>query len=309
MPDHREPLRARFNRLLQPQAPPACDLSPRVVATTDKGDYIRTKIVVTSHATDAAWPNGEMPMYVLVPKDAELPARAIVCVHQHAGQAALGKSEAAGRIGAAHANYAERYTRAGFVTVAPDMRCFEERREYWDIDQIATLRQLLHGRTMAGMFAYDVSRCVDYLVSRSDVVDAERIGVTGHSMGAMVSLVTAVVEPRIKAVVASCGVSTLAGRFARGETVPAPYLIPGLATLGDLPDVYALIAPRPLMLFAGRKDTTFKFADFEAAYPRLEEAWRDAGAPEKLSSVVEDVGHTTTDGMYAAGVEWFGRWL
>ncbi len=233
-----------------------------------------------------------------------------VCIHQHAGQFGLGKSEAAGRIGARHGQYALRYCRAGFVTFAADQRAFEERRRVrdWSGDRMAVEELLLAGRTMAGAFAYEAGRAIDYLQMRDDV-DADRIGITGHSMGAMATLVTLPVERRVKAAVVSCGVNTLSGRIERGETMPGAWLIPGLLEHCDLPDVFAAAAPTALLLCAGRRDNTFKFADFEASVPVVRAAYERAGCPEKFETHVEDVPHVYTDAMYEHGAAWFRRWL
>lgn len=52
---------------------------------------------------------------------------------------------------------------------------------------------------------WDVTHVVDYLVGRPDV-DAARIGLTGISLGGMITWLTAAVEPRIAAAAALIGV-------------------------------------------------------------------------------------------------------
>ena len=284
--------------------PEKCDLNPRLVERVQKDGYVREKVIYTVEEGE------DVPAYLLIPDGVEKPAPAILCIHQHAAMFGIGKSEAAGRIGYPHGQYALRYCRAGFITLAADQRAFEERKRPrdWSGDRMAVEELILAGRTMAGAFAYEAGRAIDYLQTRPEV-DAERIGITGHSMGAMAALVTLPVERRIKAAVVSCGVNTYRGRIERGETMPGAWLIPGIMRRYELTDIYAAAAPTPLLLCAGRRDGTFKYADFEEAVPVVRAAYERAGCPERFQVHVEDVGHVYTEEMYRKGTEWFRRWL
>ncbi|MBN1809851.1 MAG: dienelactone hydrolase family protein [Planctomycetes bacterium] len=292
-----------YRRLLGPVAE-KCDLNPRVLEVTRKDGYVREKLLFTSE------PGVDIPAYMLIPDGIEFPAPAVLCIHQHAGQFAIGKSEAAGRIGAPYAQYALKYCRAGFITFAADQRAFEERRGIrdWTGDTMAIHELILAGRTMAGLFAYEAGRAIDYLQTRSEV-DSGRIGVTGHSMGAMASLVTLPVERRIRAAVISCGINTYRGRIERGETMPGAWFIPGMMPRYELTDIYAAAAPTPVLLCAGTADGTFKYADFQETLPAVKAAYEKAGCPENLAVHVEDTRHMYTDAMYEKGIAWFRKYL
>src|SRR5690606_29056413 len=62
---------------------------------------------------------------------------------------------------------------------------------------------------------YDNMRAIDYLQSLPGV-DGERIGAIGHSLGGHNAIFTAVFEPRIKAVVSSCGFTSF-GKYYGGD--------------------------------------------------------------------------------------------
>ena len=284
--------------------PEKCDLNPRVIEQIQKDGYVREKVVIAVEEGE------DVPAYLLIPDEVKKPSPAVVCIHQHAGMFGIGKSEAAGRIGYPHGQYALRYCKAGFVTFAADQRAFEERKTIkdWSGDRMAVEELILKGRTMAGAFAFEAGRAIDYLQTREEV-DGDKIGITGHSMGAMASLVTLPVERRIKAAVISCGVSTYEGKISRGETMPGAFLIPGIMQKYDLPDVFAAARPTPLLLCAGKKDGTFKFQDFEKAEPVIRKAYEKSGFPERFETLVEDVAHKYTDTMYEKGAAWFRRWL
>jgi hypothetical protein len=45
------------------------------------------------------------------------------------------------------------------------------------------------------------------------------------------------------------------------------------------------------------------------AIAAAEQAYKDAGALDKLRVIVEDVGHTVTAKQRTAALEWFEKWL
>jgi dienelactone hydrolase len=92
------------------------------------------------------------------------------------------------------------------------------------------------------MAAHDVSRCVDYLWARGDV-DRRRVIVVGVGDQGIVALLAAGLDERITAVAADCGDTTYRDG---GEGLP---IIPNLLRLADTPQIAALVAPRPTLLF------------------------------------------------------------
>src|SRR5205085_2928862 len=78
--------RGKLLELLQ-YAPPAGDPRPVVVEQVDHGDYIREKVYFNTT------PDLRVPAFVLVPKNAKLPAPAIVALHDHGGFYLWGKEK------------------------------------------------------------------------------------------------------------------------------------------------------------------------------------------------------------------------
>src|SRR3989442_8060172 len=60
-------------------SPTKCDPRAEVVERTDAGDYVREKVYFNTT------PDIRVPAFVLVPKNAKLPAPAIVALHDHGG--------------------------------------------------------------------------------------------------------------------------------------------------------------------------------------------------------------------------------
>src|SRR5439155_1699890 len=98
--------------------------------------------------------------------------------------------------GKANRAYGLELAQRGYVVIAPDYVSFGDAK-----DHDFAKDDYVSG-TMKGIV--DHMRCVDYLQSRDDV-DGQWIGVIGHSLGGHNSLFVAAFDPRIKAIVSSCG--------------------------------------------------------------------------------------------------------
>ena len=117
--------------------------------------------------------------------------------------------------------------------------------------------------------AVDVRRGIDYLATRPDI-NSKRIGLAGVSLGAIIGTVAAGVEPRIKAAVLISGggdwgliLKTLSSRSAVvGGRDTSAFKKVDFAALNALlapedPLTFAPhIAPRPILMLGGRRDTT-----------------------------------------------------
>jgi hypothetical protein len=123
----------------------------------------------------------------------------------------------------------------------------------------------------------DVRSVFAYLGTRQDL-DSQRIGVWGDSfvpanpphlsldelpqwqvgpdierqaepLGGLLALLSALYEDRVRAVAVRNGlVSYLSILDDRFTYVPQDIIVPGILQIGDLPDVAAVLAPRPLLL-------------------------------------------------------------
>lgn len=244
----REQLRPRLVELMGLPAH-RCDLQVRELDTIDCEGYWRTKLAyeVEEGLTASAW--------VCVPHDNESPLPAVVCAHPRGA----GKDALVGLAGDPHVDhhpaYAHELATRGYVTLAPDARCFGERL---DSERGLAAAGALIGRPLMGMQAWDLSRAVDYLCRRPDV-RSDRVGISGMGMGAVHAVFAAAVDERIACTGVCAGLSTyrelLVARdcFAAGE--PPPDLPPGLLRYADLDDVACLIAPRPLMMVQSTADS------------------------------------------------------
>jgi dienelactone hydrolase len=231
------------------------------------GKSTRFKVAFATLPSLAAYAS-EIRAWLFVPagRSGRLPA--IITLHQTVPQ---GKDEPAGvKPTLPWLTFATYYAERGYVTLAPDMIGFGERTaggyartgcEWADARPILDAHPPL---TLLGLMLFDVSRCVDYLVSRPEV-DAGRIGVIGHSLGGILVNGVLPLEPRLKAGVASCGY----GLFRTDRLFPERWAafnsayLPRLVLYRDHPNelpidfhhILALSAPRPHLIATAMGDT------------------------------------------------------
>ncbi|MGQ9731527.1 MAG: alpha/beta hydrolase family protein [Candidatus Zipacnadales bacterium] len=311
----RKAFERRLRELLGP-FPALVPLEPEVVETVDCGDHRREKVFFNSekYATVAA--------YVLVPKDLRSGERrpGILAAHGHG----RGKADICGvcdtdneraHITSLNYDYAHQFARRGYVVVAPDWRGFGERRspDEWvrpnrDPCNVNYMAMGYLGYHLLALQIWDGMRTVDYLQSRPEV-DPDRLGVGGLSFGGTMTTYLAALDPRLKVACISGYLSTIKGDAitmrGKGNFCGAQYM-PGLLTLGDIPDVAGLIAPKPLCVEMGEQDQCFVIDDAKAAYAHLERIYAAAGAADHLIADIHPGGHVWSG---AKSFAWFEHWL
>jgi dienelactone hydrolase len=231
------------------------------------GEGTRRKVSFDTLPSDAAHASA-VRAWLFVPARPWGRQPAIIALHQTIPQ---GKDEPAGiKATLPWLAFASYYAERGYVTLAPDMIGYGERTaggtartgcEWTDARPILDRHPDM---TLLGLMLFDVSRCVDYLATRPEV-DADRIGVVGHSLGGILVNGVLPLEPRLKVGVASCGY----GLFRSDQEFPSRWAaansayLPRLALYRDdrnaLPldfhHILALSAPRPHLIQTAMGDT------------------------------------------------------
>lgn len=185
---------------------------------------------------------------------------------------------------------------------------------------------------------YDLWRTVDYLQSRPDV-EKERIGMLGFSMGGIETWLAAATDTRIRVVVPAISVQSLKWSLenerwqGRANTIGAAHkaaahdlgepevnakvcralwnkVIPGILDDFDCPQMLTAIAPRPLLILNGENDPNCPLGGAKLAFAAAQEAYKQAGAEEKLHiDVAPGGGHAVTPAQHEKAMEWLTRWL
>jgi predicted esterase len=184
---------------------------------------------------------------------------------------------------------------------------------------------------------WDLWRLVDYLETRSDI-DAKNIGMIGFSMGGIQTYLAASVDERIKCSVPAIAVQSFRWSLendqwqGRANTIKQAHeqarkdlgekeinqkvcralwnkIVPGILEDYDCPSMLRLHAPRPMLILSGTMDKNCPYGGAKLAIAAAEQAYKDAGASDKLKVMVEEVGHTVTAKQRAAALDWFEKWL
>lgn len=245
---------------------PGAPLSPQIIETVDKGDYVREKVILRTS------PYSLMPVYILKPKQDQIPFPVVLALHGHG----YGVKDIVGLWqdgeerdipDGYHKDFAVALCRRGFIVAAPEISCFGERQTDFshlktDLGQgvpttcTHTAMLAFHmGGSVAGLRVHDARRLVDYLETRDDV-DVSRLGAMGISGGGMHTFFSAAIDNRIKACVISGYFSTFKDSILAMSHCACNF-IPGLARFGEMYDLVGLIAPRPILVEAGNYDTIF----------------------------------------------------
>jgi dienelactone hydrolase len=232
------------------EMPQKSELNLKVFEEVDCGAFIRQKIGYSSEAGET------ISAFLCVPKNINVPLPAIYCFHQHAANWSLGKSEVVGLVGSSDQVYAKELAERGYVTLAPDAICFEERADAADsvwchAHQLHT--RLMRGQTLLGKVLFDISAGIDLLQNLAGV-DATRIGFIGHSYGGRTALFAPAFDRRIKVSVSNCGSTTFKTMLAQDTGIQVDFVVPGFLEWGDIEDVVRLAEPCHLLILGTDDD-------------------------------------------------------
>ncbi len=253
--------------------------------------FTRHKIYVQSEE------NYWVPAYYFVPKKIEGKVPAIVCLHGHSGVLPYigeGNPQEKGKSREYELDFSVFFARNGYVTIVPVQRGWNETRKDVDPRETGcyrmTMDSFLLGMTPVGLRCHDASVLIDFL-STQVFVDTSRIGVAGLSGGGMVGLFWAAIEDRIKA-------AMIAGYYCSfKKSIYSIFhcicnCVPGIMRYGEMSDIAALIAPRPLLIISGIKDSIFPIKATRKAYKQLEQVYKLLGAGKNLEKDFFDGPHS-----------------
>ena len=290
-------------------------LNPRVTDEVEFRDYTRQRVEIQTE------PGLIMPMFVLIPKRADPPYRAIIAPHGHGsgGKFAVAGCREMPRIAAAirkyNYAYGQRFAKAGFLTLCPDARGFGERQEEPDRSDILSCScQWLNnmalplGQTVTGMWTWDLHRLLDYVQTRSDV-KPDRIGCAGLSGGGHQTLWATALDKRIRCAVISGYLYGYKESLLEMFTNCSCNYVPHLYEYADMGDIAALIAPRPLLIETGTMDPLNGASGLKNVSSQvhiIRKAYRLLQAEKNLKHVIFQGSHR----WYGAEtVSWVGRHL
>jgi dienelactone hydrolase len=167
------------------------------------------------------------------------------------------------------------------------------------------------GRTLWGMMLREEQCLIDYLETRPEV-DREQIAVTGMSMGCTRSWWLAAIDDRVKAVVGVACFTRYTELIAHGNLRKHGiyYFVPGVFAHFDTEAIYALAAPRPMLMLSGDQDGGAPTDGIVTLEKKLGAVYRLHGHEDHFRSVVyKDTGHEYLPEMKEEMVRWLERYV
>jgi len=237
--------------------------------------------------------------YLLVPKKKQKKYPAMVCLQGHSQgvHLSIGKfyNKAEKESIAGDRDFAIQAVKNGFVALAIEQKCFGEREEKllkqkidnrcWD----ATMHALMFGHTLLAERMADVMRGID-LLYQFPYVDKKKIGCMGNSGGGKVTYYAACVDKRITLAVPSCYFCTYEDSIMKIGHCMDNY-VPNALKYFEMADLAGLIAPRRLIIVAGKTDDIFPIHGVRKSFKKAKEIYKKTGVPENIKLIVGPEGH------------------
>lgn len=193
---------------------------------------------------------------------------AILINHQHNREHHLGKSEVCGLSGDPLQAFGPELAKRGFVVLAPDAICFEERRkdtsvegfDFWQhFDEMCY--RILKGEYLMKKVLEDAMNGIT-LLSNFSFVDNARIGTLGHSMGGNTVLFLSALDVRIAYSCASGSACTYENRMKNNVGIEMSSVIPNFYDKYDIDDLVSCVAPRKMLIVSAEDDKYSKNAHY-----------------------------------------------
>lgn len=280
--------------------PERTPLNARTTGTLERDGYVIEKVIFESR------PRFPVTANLYLPRGVPFPVPAVVgtCGHATEGKA-YGEYQA----------FAQGLARLGYVCLLFDPIGQGERAQLLkeDLTHKTTAvaqhthigcPQFLVGEFLGAWMAWDGSRAIDYLLTRSEV-DPRHIGVTGNSGGGTQTTWICATDRRVTMAAPSCFITTFRRNLenelpADPEQCPPRSLARGL----DEDDFLAAMAPHPVIVLAKERDF-FDVRGVREVHARLERLYRLLGAAKSAGLFVGVGEHGFSRDNREAMYRWF----
>ena len=191
--------------------------------------------------------------------------------------------------------YALHAVRAGYVVLAPAWWGWPGRdghvdrvhgRDKCNVIQMAAA---MYGLNVLDLHIQDGQAALDVLADRPEV-DPDRLGCVGNSYGGRTTMWMTIFDERIRACVPAGCMNTFRERSLKLSSCGIQYL-PGLLRYGDVPELFSLIAPRPMQLQVGERDGLITPEDRDAMEATVRCAYRALDAESNFHYARHPEGH------------------
>jgi dienelactone hydrolase len=272
-------LRAAVDTLLGP-LPERAPCEAETVESVQEKDHVRHVLAISVNRF------ATLPANLLLPADRKEGERRPGLLVFH-GHAEYGMDSVCGVRGMeagdnAQRAYALAAVRAGFVVLAPAWWGWHGRDGHVDRTggrdkcNVIQMAAGMYGLNVLNLHMQDAAAAMDVLAERPEVA-ADRIGCLGNSYGGRTAMWFTILDARVRACVASGCMNTFRERSLKLSSCAIQYP-PGILAYGDVPELFCLIAPRPLQLQAGEQDRLITPSDRDHIHRTVLDAYRRLNA-------------------------------
>lgn len=323
-------------------APPAPDdYSYEVIDSEQRDGYVAQKITFQINKWE------KVLAYLLIPK---APQRgAILLLHDHGAHFTIGKEKMVKPFGVDSLVIAdaEEWVRAcydgvyvgdelakrGYVVLCTDALFWgdrgatplpaplRDRKEYikeinhklYERQQALASNMMQMGTSWGAWIMWDDIRSAEFL-AHLPMVDSNKVGCLGFSMGAYRSWMLSALSDDIKASASICWMNntehlmTLENNQNKGGSAYS-MLIPGIRLVADYPQVASLASPKPSLFFNGTRDKLFPVEGVKACYDVMHKAWQAKNAEDNLTTKLWDEKHFFNKKQQEEVIKFFNKYL
>jgi dienelactone hydrolase len=282
----------------------------RVLSKEDLGDYILERFEF-HNGVDMV-----VPGILLIPKQRKGPVPAIIGLHGHGSskESICTDAKSSQLIGPALAKKGyvvaaiDGYFAPGRLGKGPggklDKGAFPQEMSLFKLN-------LWLGRSLWGMMLRDEQCLIDYLQTRPEV-DGKRIAATGMSMGCTRAWWLAAIDDRVGPIVGVACFTRYTELLAHGNLRKHGiyYFVPRVLRHFDTEAIYALVAPRPMLMLSGDQDGGAPTDGVLVLEKKLAAVYGLYGKADQFRSVLyQGTGHEYLPEMKAEMIAWFERYL
>ncbi|HOK42382.1 MAG TPA: alpha/beta hydrolase family protein [Thermoclostridium caenicola] len=256
----------------------------------------------------------DIPAYLLVP-EGEGPFPAVLVHHQHNGERHLGKSEVCGLAGNPLQAFGVELVKRGFMVLAPDSICFEDRRPHmkgivpdekndfmYHFNEMCY--RIVKGSSLMKKVIDDANIGFS-LLKQHPKADKHRIGVLGHSYGGNTVLFQMALNEEIAFGCSSGAACTYKRKMQAGTGIEMAEVIPGFYQKYDITDLVKCMAPRPILLVSATEDKYSSDADEIVSEARP--VFDQYHAADKLVHLRYQGGHALTEERFKHILDWLAE--
>jgi dienelactone hydrolase len=289
--------------------PPRTDLKPVITGKLEADAFTVERLHFQS------LPGLYVTGNLYVPKQAKVPAPAVLYVCGHANTVVQGVSFGS------KVNYQHHpawFARNGYVCLILDtLQLGEIEGIHHGTSRLGLWGWHSLGYTPAGIECWNAVRALDYLEARPEV-DPKRLAVTGRSGGGATSWWVAAADDRPQCIVPVAGIADLQAHVVEGV---APRYRNGVISghcdcmylvntyRWDFPTVAALCAPRPLLLGNSDADDIFPVPGYRRLADKVRRVYELYGAADKFALLETPGPHKDTPVLRDGAFRWMNRWL